>query len=629
MYQKLHADMGPVILRHLAQFGDHTQLLNKPGILDGYIAGQAVASAVSELFRSGLAVAYNDVDAFLFSNEIENNSRKVLATITSYDLMPDCHYGQVSLASNAVYGVNSTARDGMLNEVFCRYLSFAPRDEDEMAQAFLRSFDLNCVQVAVRLKDQKLVWTPAFEQFLETREMLVMNVKTPVHTAVRWFRKKAELEGVFGHDEKTMALLASSLVRVKNRLADCSPGSGILWERSLRAASTFGKVYGEKAAAVSGELGKYFDIVDVTDRKIALQTLESRGCEMPELVKAECSDLVLPNYSRALQGHWRKHVSDQMVEAFRAPWNSASRRLVSMEGPEAIAALRSPKDMAMLDKLTSEHGGLGYLMSDMNTARQLEFAHELKDMVRREGVWVYGLFEHLNDARVELATIDREQLRPYMEQRFATAVIEYDELSRQTQASMPRLVPTPIFDYKVSELVSFKDLLEEGSRMHHCVGGYFREVVSGHSRILRLQRHRVEDCITIQLSKDYGKGANAGWFLRQVHGLQNRQASAAEQLVADRLALLVNMQSALQRIRISPSLVVLESIAVKAPAISKMLAATMTYKTRSKFQSGSPMQRLWKKVKGWWAGAPGTRPATFKPATANGAFQDLDEDIPF
>lgn len=305
MYQPLHKDMGPAVLRHLAQFGEFSGLQEKHGAQEGYIAGQAVASAVSELFRSGFGVVYNDVDAFLFSRNFADNTRKVLSTITSFDLHRENHYGQVILSSHAVYAVNSTAREGMLNEVLCRYCEFAPSDSDRMAQAFLRSFDLNCVQVAVRLHDQQLVWTPAFEQFLATQELLVMNVKTPVHTAVRWFKKKAELEGVFGHDDKTMALLATSLARVRQRLSECesTEGAGIMWQRMLRAQTSFGKVYAEKAADVAGDLGRYFEVVNVTDRQIALQTLVSRGCEMPELVAAPCSDLVLPTYARALQGH--------------------------------------------------------------------------------------------------------------------------------------------------------------------------------------------------------------------------------------------------------------------------------------------------------------------------------------
>jgi hypothetical protein len=618
--------MGPAVLQHLSQFADFANLQEKRGATEGYIAGQAVASAVSELFRSGFGVAYNDVDAFLFSHGFEQNTRRVLSTITSFDLAPENQYGHVVLAANAVYAVNSTEREGMLNEVLCRYCDYAPRDTDAMAQAFLRSFDLNCVQVAVRLHDQQLVWTPAFEQFLTNQELLVMNVKTPVHTAVRWFRKKAELEGVFGHDDKTMALLATSLARVRQRLAECHPESGILWQRSLRAQTCFGKVYAEKAAEVAGELGRYFDVVNVTDRQIALQTLVSRGGEIAELVTAPCSDLVLPTYARALQGHWRKHVCDQMVEALRTPSDSMAHKNVALEGPQAIAALSSPKDLAMLDKLCAEHGGISHQMGYMNTARQLAFVRELKDMAHREGLWVFGVFEHMEQVSKDLATVDTTQLRAYMEAKFAEAVLQYEEMSRTSEANMPRIKPTAMLGYRVSELVSFKDLLEEGSRMHHCVGGYFRTVVEGSSRILRLQRHRVEDCLTVQLYRGFGGGK--GWSLNQVHGLQNRQASPEEYAVAQRLALLVNIQTALQCVKVSPSLPTLERVAQRMPALALMLDKAVT-KRRKQHYGQTWLGRLKQQVKRWKSGVFYLPAATaLKPAGAAAEFQDMD-DIPF
>ena len=626
MYQPLHKDMGPAVLRHLAQFSDFSDLQQKRGAKEGYIAGQAVASAVSELFRSGIGVVYNDVDAFLFSNSFVENTRRVLSTITSFDLVRENHYGQVILASHAVYAVQSTARDGMLNEVLCRYGDCAPSDPDAMAQAFLRSFDLNCVQVAVRLHDQQLVWTPAYEQFLDTREMLVMNVKTPVHTAVRWFKKKAELEGVFGHDEKTMALLATSLARVRQRLSECGADEAIRWQRMLRAQTNFGKVYAEKAADVAGDLGRYFEVVNVTDRQIALQTLVSRGGEMPELVAAPCSDLVLPTYARALQGHWRKHVCDQIVEALRSPLDSMAFKNVALEGPRAIAALQSPKDLVMLDKVCGEHQGLGYQMLQMDTARQLAFVRELKDMVRREGIWVFGVFEHMNNLQGELATIDTAQLRAYMETRFAASVLEYEEMSRKSESSMPRIARTSVLDYQVTELISFKDLMEEGARMHHCVGGYFREVAEGYSRIVRLQRHRVEDSLTMQMRRGYGKG----WYLNQVHGLQNRQATASERAAAQRLVLVANMQTALLHVKLAPSFSTLERIAVRLPRVANLLEQMVVRPGHSKQRVRNWFRNQKRKVQAWRVRDLWPRPhPALKPVGADGAYAEIDDDIPF
>lgn len=589
MYQSLHAGMGAAVLRHLSQFASLDGLLDKHGAKGGFIAGQAVASAVSELFYAGCAVSYNDVDAFLFSDNFAQQ-RRVLSLLEFEELTRTVQYDHIVLSTEAVYTVVQTRREGMLNEVLCR---LAYRDAfletDVLAQAFLKSFDLNCVQVAVRLSDQQLVWTPAFEAFLANRELLVMNVKTPIHTAVRWFRKKVELAGVYGHDDKTMELLASSVARVQARRAKWGGSAKFDIMKAWEAQVAFGKGYSAKAASVASDLSRYFDLVPVTGKHIALNTLVPRGCERPELVETDCLDMLLPTYARALQGHWRRHVCEQVKAALELPGTSLRLISVALDGPEKAADGRWMRELARLDKILEEHAGLQHLMGRMDTARQLVFVDAVRAIAQREGLWVYGVFEQLYEMPRELSTMALAQMPPYLEDLFAKQVAHFEEQSRTAVRPQACLPDMEWAGYRVTELVSFKAMLEEGVRMHHCVGGYFGSMLEGRCRILRLQRPRVQDSLTLELRR-----AGRGWAVAQLRGLQNHPASDEQLQAFKDLALRLNLQCAATALGLPLSWARADWLAGRYPGLAVKLEQAVTGDWRAH------LKQRWRSVRARW-----------------------------
>lgn len=139
---------------------------------DGMIAGQAVASAIYDLFGLGYGSIYNDVDLF-------------------YQVTPDVMRAnpekwQVKdyMASKVVQLDNV----GMYNLIWIGnpvpYSAFAEH---------LDVFDLNCVQCGIDLKDGSLVWTPAFEEFIATGRVLANERSCPARALLRYCKKKAEM----------------------------------------------------------------------------------------------------------------------------------------------------------------------------------------------------------------------------------------------------------------------------------------------------------------------------------------------------------------------------------------------------------------------------------------------------
>ncbi len=75
------------------------------------------------------------------------------------------------------------------------------------------------------------------------------------------------------------------------------------------------------------------------------------------------------------------------------------------------------------------------------------------------------------------------------------------EMFRQTYSQKPKAFDFEYGNYKIVVPTEPNDLIDEGRRMHHCVGGYVRNVVDGETYIVFVRRKDTpEDCyITCQV----------------------------------------------------------------------------------------------------------------------------------
>ncbi len=614
---KLHASMGAAVLKHLSRFVSMEGLLTRyEGTQEGFVAGQAVASAISELFYDGLGVVYNDVDVFLLSPRFERPDNQILSTLEFEKVELAMNYRQLVLELTTVYEVMRTRRQGMLNEVLCRPCGDFVGYPTYAALAFLQSFDLNCVQVGVRLSDGALVWTQAYEQFLATREMLVMNVKTPMHTAIRWFRKKNELEGVFGHDDRTMELLASVAQRVGIRLTDRASLTASclkVWD----AQSRFGPQYAQKAREVQSRLGAYFRLQAVDEGgRFNLFTLAPVASARKELLDFPGFDMTLPTYARALQGHWKRHISEQLVQrltpvsvdardaedadqATDGPrtelrvkpgvhyWN------IAREGVLAVEALQNARNARTLEKTLEAHRDLFWMTYQMSAGQQFAAVTAMNKLAAKEGQWVYGVFEQLSgDLVTHLASLPAEEVAQAVEGTFHQQVKLFEDQVAALETPLQPLLPNLSLDgYEAQELLTFKDLADEGTRQHHCVAGYFGAVLQGRTRIIRLTKGSVRHSLTLQLEK-----VAEGWSARQLQGLQNRDATAKEKAVGQRYANIVNLQVWAAKWHVSLPLWVAKAISKQAPLWaserSRGLTGEIDWETR--FRVEQRLRKSWK-----------------------------------
>lgn len=540
----LHPSMGPAVLAHLRRFADTETLKTRhPGATEIFVAGQAVASALSELYGDGQCVAYNDVDAFVM-DEKAARTRQILTTLDFEQARFALDYGHLAVEFVSVYDVRKTFRTEMLNEVVCRPGMDFARHPTQSTHAFLNSFDLNCVQVGVRLSDKALAWTPAFEEFLRTRQMLVMNVKTPVHTAIRWFRKKAELAGVYGHDEHAMQILAAMAQRVVSRM----DGDSLRYRRVLQAQTQFGPQYRAKAQAVAAQLAPYFELHSAaqTSRResLALATLVPRAGVDSRLLDSRIEDSLLPLYARALQGHWRRPVCERVLEVFERSREHLARVNLSVHGMNVVTSTRSNAQLDQMDLAYRRHPGLAVVLSHLSVGQQHAFLSAVVSLAREKGLWVYGIFEQLSAEHCrELGETDAAALAQTVVRRFEAQCAELERLAAQGAQRAGEVGPLAATEYsgfRLRLLTTFQDLAREGERLHHCVAGYFASVTEGSTRIVSLRKPRAEDSLTMELRR-----VNGRWRLQQLRGLQNRSATQAEHKIASCYVAAVNLQAAL------------------------------------------------------------------------------------
>lgn len=425
--------------------------------------------------------------------------------------------------------------------------------------------------MGVRLSDQKLVWSPAFEHFVASKQLLVMNSKTPLHTAVRYLRKKRELNGIFGDDEKTMELLLAAEKRARTMQAGTPFGAR---HRVLEAQLNMGTVYAAKAQELGADLGKWFELEATGGDKVPLFTLRGLGSPDSRLLQPHIPDLLLPTYTRALQGHWKKHVCDSVVDGLGKSPTRYHHMAVTFGGHEAVDSQEKRIEIQKIDKLLREHGRLSVWLAVAPVEFHGQIAKAMVDAAVRHGQWVFGIFE---SNALDTLTMERIEAAPEsVYEELSAWVTNTIESLRLEEAKHTHRFVLPEFQhsgYQIRELVSFQDLAGEGARQCHCVAGYAKGVWRGTEHILSMRKTRSKESLTVHLTY---KGVVKGLVLSQARGLQNRDCTDEEMLEVQKLVAAANIYMGLSRI----------GVRLAAGSIEQLLSNEQTFEKVSRCLTG-------------------------------------------
>lgn len=164
----------------------------------GLVAGGAVANIVWELVSGNKAVV-NDVDVFHFDGVTEIIENQNGSSLFNYKEIENKYYEDYTgmcfrNVTKDFYTVTESTKNGIFNNV--KYKSNKPYPE-----IILRSFDINATKIGYLIEEDKLIWTKEFEDFIKTGQLMVCNLMTPSHTALRILKKKFELNAKLEHFE--------------------------------------------------------------------------------------------------------------------------------------------------------------------------------------------------------------------------------------------------------------------------------------------------------------------------------------------------------------------------------------------------------------------------------------------
>jgi hypothetical protein len=533
--------MGEQVLKRLESFVD----IQAFGHEEGLVAGQSVASAIAEIVGSPHATAFNDVDIFrkIRDSERKRTTHRVLNMVVQKETKLDVAYGQITVCDEYHYQVARTRREGLLNEVLCYGSAFSQLN-DSGAQRILNSFDLNCVQVGVNLDTRQLVWTPAFERFVNTQQLLVENVRTPVHTAIRWFRKKAELEGVYGNDAHTMELLAFASKQLRP-WEDCDAkfrgqlnfsnhylekfkdiSSAIApWMQLTKQAKAYdededfgGAV--DLSAEIAPEVARETHVPPKKQGNIDLYSLTPRF-DPPSLLSDGVYAGLLVISARAHQGFWKKNICEQILRAVNST-RTIEHKHLAVYGSKELETQLSQKSLAKTNNILDQHN-IGRFCDSYPLQRKMEFVQMLSELASKHGDVVYGLMER--DGGYSFRAVKNlpvSEMKEFFDMEISNRLAQM----RAAKTVSP-LVPDLELPggFRLTELTTALELAEEGVRMHHCVHGYFESVARGTCRILSLRKHKTSESLTMECRKGY-----LSYSQTQLRGVSNRTPNEVEEV---------------------------------------------------------------------------------------------------
>ncbi|KWU17784.1 PcfJ domain-containing protein [Burkholderia cenocepacia] len=563
--------MGAAVIAHLRKI---TPLPGK-----GLIAGQAVSSAVMDLLGAPCGGVYNDVDLFISHKDLEavwmwyhmgalaegetppmwkfKQVRQQFSIFASQASQNG--YGELGFSGRSLYRVISSHREGMLNIVACEFMS-----TENQQQLLLKGFDLNCVQVGVNLETQELFFTASFLEFADTQQLRICTLQTPSHTAIRYVRKLAELPGVFGNLDQAMTLVsfaqadpyacdplgARTLAPADDKeICRRNDRAYFFGEKTLKAFHAYEEAlspYFKLTPRSAPDSDPFDDLADfmrepVETRKKppaptwwlkAVKPLPSTFVSEFNRVGGYLDEAALLSAVLAFEKH--RPAVHQRVSQMLSAKSYALRGSLAAYGLPFLTGNIAEPEIRMVDKFLAEHDQLP--LHHLRTfAQMLEAVRLLRRLEKDYGRWVTGCAE----------TYELELLHEVNGERIlkdeATLRQKCDEIS----VDMERVLTKSSFGEQhlggcaVRELVTRGELVIEGERQRHCVGGYASAVEQGVSRIFSISGGpKATDGATLEIRKKAVK-TRSYWYEAQLRSFANSQpphaCKVAAKAVIDRL----------------------------------------------------------------------------------------------
>lgn len=534
----------------------------------GIIAGQSVASAIDEVL--GLAPpVYNDIDIFmnneewraLWPTDIERietrepwyqrpeNGREqhtLFASRVSYmdepELESDDYSRKLSVAQRELYSIGQTRTEGKLNFVRVewsdsvkRQMSNMREDEARINSSYAaemnwltKVFDMNCTQAAVNLATGQLHVSNHFEKFIRSRQLQVVTGFTPVHSLLRYLKKRDELE-VYGDDAMHMRLMRmlvqrsqgpESVAQVRRRMmSQARPeftDEDVREEQRRRKLKedgyrdqrtgtgrhgeplSFGRKYFDLYVKHQKLLNPHFLLTRHAKKDLWLLTSKNADNEYCAWADYQCPTVVAIRFAeqslvpskatKAMEAGF-----EELCAAFEDKYYLTTiRRAKNQLGRAYMEGMQDENNRKRWLEVVPEHPEFFWATIGLPFQRQLEVIRKMRKSFKKLGMpQPWGAFAGYYSETVERLMEDEALWEEFVSRHAGT----FEPMCK------PLPLPEKLGDVVVRELITSRDLQIEGLRQHHCVGGYSESVAGGSCRIVSLVLGEASDMrSTLQMS---------------------------------------------------------------------------------------------------------------------------------
>jgi hypothetical protein len=503
------------------------------------VAGQAVASAISELFGDGWGVMYNDVDVFRHYCRLDEDaerrekreSLRVLDTVrfTALEVeignwTPYTAMREIAINRREKYTVVKTSRDEMVNTVYYDH------GRAKADASFLSTFDINAGQVGVDITSRQLVWTPEFERYRATRQLEIVTLHTPYQSLIRYFKKREELEGTYGNDARMTEMIGLAYAMAT------SPAEGFNAQEDASLRWRFGPTIARKLENVQARVLENFEVVSETVDGLELHQLVPRfevDGDMRKLVRRQADVAhLLPRLSRTLRESRKKsfvaraqHVTGPTIALDGKPDNTPhiSQVLWLQRGDSILEdGTVTVEALNELDEFVYRYDLNGFFFG-RTLAKSLEVKRQIELAAEQRGHWLYGALGLMTNEDPNAAFNAEDWLDGFIDR----------EETRLDVDVVERILPDGFMvGTEVIELFNRRALLDEGIAMHHCVGHHSYKLPEGNARFFSIRptdNRRTWLTLYLRAGYDAETGYATGWEVGELKGLCNRIPTEAEE----------------------------------------------------------------------------------------------------
>lgn len=439
----------------------------------GILTGQSVATMYLDIVgfnnyqnKTNTPLAINDVDVFVFAKKGSFKEKNMISKQNvKIDYIND--YGRFlgAYAQNK-YTIVATKHLKSLN------VTFVTTNEKNLgALELISKFDINVTQIAIDLATDELITSKYFDEFVKSGQLRIVDMQTPHHTAIR-LAKKANEFGFYVDYEREFA----KLVIVET---NCKYFSQKYYQNYLKHKEI---------------LDIYFELKTIVPN-VDWATDDESDYEMDILYTLKCNTNVFDEY-RKFHSCMGLYFSESILrtnnmfygnnkdfrEIFYDQFNGKSYR--EDVGYRSITYYFMEKfyhkgiseaNFRPIFKMCKQHPALVpvyYSFDNYNTL--VEFHNNLKKLVSIKGVSAIGIVE---STRAEVPSTYEGLLELYKNEMgvLCANLIE------------PSIKDFKFYQWKFSEITTALELIEEGKRQKHCVGGYGSLIKHGTSKILSMK----------------------------------------------------------------------------------------------------------------------------------------------